>query len=113
METINTIKGEITILNDKSIVISDSNSFLDMIASITTGTFAIVKENFPESFYDLKTGIAGEILQKVSNYNLRLIIIGNFDHIESKSLKDFIYECNKNGKIIFADDLDKAVSLLK
>lgn len=29
-------------------------------------------------FFELKTGIAGEILQKYTNYKVRLVIIGDF-----------------------------------
>ena len=29
-------------------------------------------------FFDLKTGLAGEILQKYSNYQIKMAIIGNF-----------------------------------
>lgn len=53
-------------------------------------------------FFDLKTGIAGEILQKFSNYKLKLSIYGDFEQYTSKSMKDFILECNKGSHIYFA-----------
>lgn len=113
MKELQTAKGEITILDDPNIIISDGGSFLEVIYSVPSDTLVIAKENLPESFFDLKTGIAGEILQKVSNYRTRLIVLGDFSNLPSKSLKDFIYESNKNGRVIFTDDLNKAIDLLK
>jgi hypothetical protein len=43
----------------------------------------------------------------------RLIIIGDFDNITSKSLCDFIYESNRHGPVICAGNLDLAIGLLK
>jgi hypothetical protein len=63
-------------------------------------------------FFDLKTKVAGEILQKFSNYRMRLAIIGDFTKFKSKSLKDFIRESNRTGIINFVDNLDEALSRL-
>lgn len=60
-------------------------------------------------FFDLKTGLAGEILQKFSNRRTRLTIIGDFDDIESKSLRDFIFESNKGKLINFVTSVDDAL----
>ena len=59
-------------------------------------------------FFDLKTGIAGEILQKVSTYQLRLAIVGDFSHYSSKSLQDFIFESNKVGRVNFVASVEEA-----
>lgn len=50
-------------------------------------------------FFDLRTGFAGEILQKFSNYRMRLIVLGDIPNTNSKALHDFIYECNQ-GKLV-------------
>ena len=59
-------------------------------------------------FFDLKTGIAGEILQKVSTYQLRLAIVGDFSQYNSKSLQDFIFESNKVGRVNFVASVEEA-----
>jgi hypothetical protein len=51
------------------------------------------------SFFELKTGLAGEVLQKCSNWRIRLTIIGNFGQLPGKSMHDFIFESNK-GKLV-------------
>jgi len=61
----------------------------------------IHENNITPDFFDLKTGIAGELLQKFSNYRLRLVIVGDFSKYDSSSLRDFIYESNKGKQINF------------
>ena len=66
------------------------------------------EKNLTPDFFDLKTGVAGEILQKFSNYNVFLAIIGDFSKYTSKSLRDFMYESNKTGRINFVSTPEEA-----
>jgi hypothetical protein len=61
----------------------------------------IIEENIIPSFFDLKTQLAGNILQKFVQYNLKLVIIGDFNKYNSKSLHEFINESNKSDSINF------------
>lgn len=72
----------------------------------------IYQENIAPEFFDLKTGIAGEILQKFSNFRLRLLIVGDFSNSTSKSLRDFIVESNKGKLINFTTTRHEAIKLL-
>lgn len=54
--------------------------------------------------------MAGEILQKFSTYNHKLAIVGDFSGIESKSLRDFIRESNRTGRILFVDNREDALN---
>ena len=62
----------------------------------------IQQESLPVGFFDLKSGLAGEILQKFSNYRMRIVIEGDFSQIKSKSLAAFITECNRGGDVCFS-----------
>lgn len=53
-------------------------------------------------FFDLKTRLAGEILQKFSTFQMRLAIVGDFSVFPSESLKSFIYESNRGSLIHFS-----------
>lgn len=90
------------IRNDK-VLISDVQSALDLMATVQYEVDAkyiiINKSLISESFFDLKTRLAGDILQKFINYKVKIAIIGDFSIYTSKSLKDFIYECNKGNDI--------------
>jgi len=72
----------------------------------------IKEENLPAEFFDLSTGLAGDILQMFSTYQGRLAIIGDFSKFDSKSLSDFIYESNKGKRINFVSTFEEAVVAL-
>ena len=70
------------------------------------------ERNLTPDFFDLKSGIAGEILQKFSNYRVRLAIVGDFTKYTSKSLRDFIRESNKGKQIHFVSSRAEAITAL-
>ncbi len=113
LEERKTEKGNIALLNDAGRTIIDGNAFLEVIFSTSTRTIVLTKSNFPDAFFELKSGLAGEILQKVTNYRVRVIILGDFSAYTSRAFLDFMYECNKNGTVIFASDLEGGIALLK
>ncbi|WP_432972150.1 DUF4180 domain-containing protein [Dactylosporangium sp. CA-233914] len=59
-----------------------------------------------DDFYNLRTGVAGEILQKLVNYRLRLAVIGDITaHVEaSTALRDLIRESNRGRDAWFLPD---------
>jgi hypothetical protein len=69
--------------------------------------------NLQTEFFDLKTGIAGEILQKFSTYDGYVAIVGDYTKFTSKSLKDFIYESNKQGRVNFVSTKEEAIAILR
>lgn len=75
----------------------------------------LYEKNICPEFFDLKTGMAGEILQKFSNYRMRLIIIGDLSKYaeNSKSLRDFIFESNNGRQINFVNTLEEGLTMLK
>lgn len=89
---------------------------LDLMATVMfDGCAAVIipKEALPEAFFQLRTGFAGEVLQKFSNYRMKIAIIGDFGGYESQSLKDFIYECNKGKQVFFKGTMEEAVEALE
>jgi hypothetical protein len=55
------------------------------------------------------TRFAGDILQKFSNYRVQLAIIGDFSEYQGETLKDFIYESNRAGEILFLNSVESAI----
>lgn len=68
----------------------------------------LYETNLPAAFFDLKTKLAGDILQKFSNSGMRLAIVGDFAKYDSQSLKDFIYESNKSRLVNFVGSVEEA-----
>jgi len=108
----NSIIAEIT---DKNYIVNDAQDILNLMADVgmnNCNRIIIHENNLNKDFFDLKTRLAGEILQKFSNYKFKLAIIGDFSKYKSKSLQDFIQECNRGKMILFVNDLDTALSLM-
>jgi len=107
---------EIAVVRSTEIVITDLQSALDFMATVTyeTGSNRIVlnKSAFCEDFFDLKTKLAGDILQKFVNYHVKIAIIGDYSIYTSKSLKAFIYESNKGNTIFFLDNEKQGIEKL-
>ncbi|WP_027381674.1 DUF4180 domain-containing protein [Chryseobacterium daeguense] len=110
---VNNTKIAEVISND--IIINSAQDGLDLLGNIYYQDFdkvIIYEKNICPEFFDLKNKMAGDILQKFSNYRVRLAIIGDFTRYESKSVKDFIFESNKTNHIIFIENLEKALEKL-
>lgn len=109
-------KFEIAVVNSHEVLINDVQSALDLMATINydTGCHRIIinKSAIVEEFFDLKTRLAGEVLQKFVNYNVKFAIVGDFSVYSSKSLKDFIYESNKGKHIFFVSDEEQGAEML-
>jgi cobalamin biosynthesis Co2+ chelatase CbiK len=99
----------------EDILINNPEQGLQLMADLYYQGFdkiIIQAKHISPDFFDLKTGIAGEILQKFSNYRVQLVIIGDFSGYPGKSIKDFIYESNKGKQVNFLASLEEAVEKL-
>ena len=109
--TVGVVDGETRIV--------DVRDMLDMMATFSyfedeeNLAMVISEISLGEKFFDLQTGFAGEILQKFSNYNMALAIVGDFGNVNSKSLRDFIRECNRGRQVFFVDDEQSALKRLQ
>lgn len=89
--------------------IRDTGDMLDLFGNAGAGTIIIKKEMLDESFFDLKTRLAGELLQKLSNYRKRMAVVGDFSSYDSENLKAFIRESNRSGQVLFTESTDEAI----
>ena len=96
---------------DNGLILNNVQEFLDIIANSPSRNIILHKENIIPEFFDLKTKLAGDILQKASNYRIRIGIVGEFKSIKSKSLRDFIYESNKTKEILFKENIEEIIEL--
>jgi len=97
-------------------LISNPDDILDLMAEARyngSSTMIIQDRSLHPDFFDLKTRVAGEILQKFSNYRMRLAVVGDFSVYNSRSLRDFIRESNKMGTIYFVGAIDEALTRLR
>ncbi|MBM7868771.1 hypothetical protein JOC70_000240 [Clostridium pascui] len=106
----------IAIVCSSEILITDVQSSLDFIGTVRYETdcdcVILNKSAICGEFFDLKTRLAGEILQKFINYYMKVAIVGDFSMYSSKSLRDFIYESNKGKHIFFLPSEKEAIKKL-
>ena len=97
------------------LIIADKDSGSDLIGNVYYQGFDRVllnAKNITPAFFDLKNGMAGEVLQKFSTYRVRLAIVGDLAAYESKSLRDFIRESNAHGHVLFLVSREEALMRL-
>jgi len=82
------------------------------IENINQTAMVLRKEQIDEPFFRLSTGLAGEVLQKFVNYQMRLATVGDFSGYTSKPLRDFIHESNKGRHFFFAATREEALERL-
>lgn len=58
------------------------------------------------AFFDLRSGLAGELVQKCANYRIGLAVVGDISgHVASSAaLAAFVRESNRGGHIWFVSD---------
>jgi hypothetical protein len=98
-----------------SVVITSASDILDIMGDAgAQGCSRIIihSGSFSSDFFDLRTGVAGEILQKFSNYRMRLAIVGDFSALTSKTWHDFIRESNCGRTVSFLSSVEEALLVL-
>jgi len=103
-------------VTDSSFKITEVQDAVDLLGNLyyNNCSHVILKEiNLHPDFFRLQTGLAGDVLQKFSNYNCRMSIIGDFQKYTSKSLQDFIRESNRGNRIFFVETMEEALNRIK
>jgi len=108
--------GVTLVVISKDRIIFSVQDMLDTMASAQyehdCAGLAVYKGSLDESFFDLRSGFAGEVLQKFTNYQMKLAVIGDFSQYSSKSLKDLIYECNSGRTVFFKASLTEGLEAM-
>ena len=110
------IINDIAIIYSNEIIIKNVETAIDFIMNISYETncnkIVLNKEAILDDFFILSKGLAGEILQKFINYQIKFAIYGDYSKYTSKPLKDFIYESNNGKDIFFITNEDEAIKML-
>lgn len=77
-------------------------------------TILVPVERFDPRFFELRTGVLGELTQKFVNYRIRLVVLGDVTaHTQaSDAFRDYVRETNAGDQVWFvADEADLAARL--
>ena len=96
-----------------SVLLNTAQDALDLMVEVGyqgAESMIVHEKNLNPKFFELQTGLAGEILQKHANYQIKLAIIGEFEKFQSKSLMALIVESNRGQLIFFVPDKETAIA---
>lgn len=103
------------LVESERIVIETSKDILDLVANAyyetKTNAIVISKDLISESFFNLSSGVLGDVLHKIKGYNARIAIYGDFSN-ESKEFKEFAHECDKGEIAYFTRTEDEAINII-
>lgn len=104
------------IIQGEEKIIINAQSALELLIAAReaagTKNLVVPKRLIAEDFFILSTGLAGDVLQKLTNYGGRIAIYGDFSRYTSKPLKDFMYESNQGRDVRFTTTLEEAIAAI-
>jgi PadR family transcriptional regulator AphA len=96
-------------------LIQSENDALDLVAvcgESETQNLLIHAANLPEAFYELRTGLAGVILLKFTNYRIRAAAVLDPAKSGQGRFGEFAMETNRRNDFRIYPDAESAVSWL-
>ena len=104
------IEGMHTFTLEESALASEADA-LDLMGQLygqEVDLIVLPVERLDPGFFDLRTGIAGAVTQKLLNYGFRLAIVGDIDRFTSGSaaLAAYVRESNRGRQVWFVPDVD-------
>ena len=99
------------ILNSEGPILTRTQDLLDLIQGAFAQKATVLVVPVPrldQAFFQLRSGLAGEFVQKVVNYQLKLVVVGDISaHVAaSGALRDFVREANRGQTIFFVSHLE-------
>jgi hypothetical protein len=91
---------------------SEINSVLETCLSHRINRVLLYSENLSNDFFDLKTGMAGEILQKFRNYGIHVALILNSELNLSTKFRQLMSEENLGNYFRFFSTREAALEWL-
>ena len=103
--------GDIRVLHldPEGALVSTSDDTSDLIGNAWSegiSTIAIPVSRLDPEFFDLSSRKAGDITQKLVNYRLRLVVVGDVSAFEAASgaFRDYVWESNRGDQVWFVPD---------
>ncbi|MEU1123037.1 DUF4180 domain-containing protein [Streptomyces sp. NPDC005899] len=119
MSTLQTISDvSVWVCASEGGVISSEQDALDLVgnASYQGAQWVVVPvERLDDAFFELRTRVAGDIVQKFVNYRMGLVVLGDISAhtARSSALRDFVRECNRGRQTWFLPDVEEMQARLK
>ena len=76
---------------------SDATTLVGLCGEHSVERLLLYAGNLSESFFDLKSGLAGAILQKFANYHVRVALVISADRVQGR-FKQYVLEANRGNQ---------------
>ncbi|WP_405009034.1 DUF4180 domain-containing protein [Kitasatospora sp. NBC_01539] len=92
--------------------IATEQDALDHLVGVAFGraeVVAVPTGRLDGRFFDLSSGLAGQVVQKFATYRLHLVVVGDISRelAASSALPDLVRESNRGRHVWFVADLDE------
>ncbi len=113
---LHTLSGQtVAEFNAEAILVQQEQDAITLMeAMFESGARKLIlhQKNLAPAFFDLSSGLAGAVLQKLTQYGMSVAIVGDFSIYPSQALKAFILESNRGKEVFFQDSLPAALAKL-
>jgi hypothetical protein len=101
--------SRITDLTASNFRIQQPGDVLELVGE-GVGRAILLDTQLHADFFDLSTGVAGEIVQKCVSYGIRVAVITTTLAERSTHFRQFAQESTRHGRFVFASSLDEALA---
>lgn len=111
--TVHTVNGiDIAEIKETKLDIYNAQKFLDVLSIIPCTSLILKKKYFNKDFFDLKSGMIQDMIQKLTVNSYRLVIVGDFKDEDELALVNFVNSSSIKPCIFFTDTLDEGLKKL-
>lgn len=110
---------DVFVLAESGPALASTQDFLEVIGALwgeapEVRQVAIPTGRLAGEFFDLRSGLAGDALQKFVNYRLQVAVVGDVaaHRRSSQAFDDFVRESNDGSHVWFVADLDELAARL-
>jgi len=106
-------KRKVVIASDSGLSIQSFSDIPDVLsASIGRAGLLLTESDLAQEFFDLRTGLAGELFQKSANYGLRVAIVVTDPEAYGERFSELVYEHASHNMIRFVRSKEQAIAWL-
>jgi hypothetical protein len=105
------IAGHRCVIADDDQVIGSVRDVADLVGEALgedASVLVVPVSHLDPAFFDLRSGFAGEVLQKAANYRLKFAVVGDVsEHVAgSNAFRDLVVESNSSRDLFFVADME-------
>jgi Domain of unknown function (DUF4180) len=106
-------KRRILVASDSGLSIRSFSDISDALgACIGSAGLVLTEKDLAPEFFDLRSGLAGELFQKTTNYRLRVAIVLPDPEVYGERFSELAYEHTSHSMIRFVRSKDEAQAWL-